>query len=1016
MKMYRRTVPEIVDEVLKRREQHQPTEGVIHAIDGDRVDLRINSSSGVLRYVEVVGSLGNVNIGDTVPIRWRLDRPVVMLLSDGTIEGSSGLQRVVADNQSIENSSAGLRVKVGGIALDHLSFLPALEGHQHQLEDPFSKAGWKVSDAGTIWQGDTYIHPDGQIALGTGANSIKLSSNDPDYRIWGGAVVPEVNEDGVFLGKFALKADGSIIARLGEIAGWVIAEDYLEAPGSIKLQSDGDATFGSDITAVATTVLKIFSNAQSWDGEAFGAGDIHIGDHAAANMLWDASAGQLQFRGAEVVEAYVDTDGKIYAGGGDVLLSSDGLSLWAGDDSPALQGHVNWFNDSDLKIGATYTYYVTSTDTLTYVIATVATPTKALRSKMEFKLETYDTDDNYHQMVPFFWMESPGTTADPLIDFEYNFPNPKAGGTIFTMTSALIAFNAALANVDFTVHGDAISDVLRVDAGLDAVQFANYVMFKQIAAPGAPASTWGNLYHKTGDDGLFWHPNGGSEVDLTAAGSGGGLWTDNTTWIVPIDTTDAVTIGADTAPDGVLHVFDGSAGTVSADGSADTVVIESSGDGGLSILVPDASWAGIYFGSPAAAKGAWLSYNQSTLTFGFEGPAGGAMRFNGLLENVDYIFSGDTEQYLLVLDAGTDKVIIGGNVPIYDLTIGDGAGDPAFTIFSGTANLGSITFADGSTGADRYRGWIEYNHDGDTLGLGAGGAEIMQLKAGQVGIGGAPTEDFSIIVEGAYANMDLWGYATRATASFASWTGYLLGGTVASPTKTLVGDSLFLGMRGYEENTPGITNTTAYIALKASEDYSSTTQGSYFEFAAVPEGSATRSPAMRLWGEGHISSFGGTSNPTTNISAGSIFYRTDLQMWIEYDGTRWLTVQEYSFTHGDYRAISGSGSTAMEWVVRTDYAPYVTRISFSVRAGAVTGSNYWVIVIEGENEARDTTTTIWQFDQSSDDSYVWTHHETSSPTTPNPTNKHWIGAYCTKTGSPNDLHINGTICYKLIIT
>ena len=120
MKMYRRTVPEIVDEVLKRREQHQPTEGVIHAIDGDRVDLRINSSSGVLRYVEVVGSLGNVNIGDTVPIRWRLDRPVVMLLSDGTIEGSSGLQRVVADNQSIENSSAGLRVRVGGIDLDHL--------------------------------------------------------------------------------------------------------------------------------------------------------------------------------------------------------------------------------------------------------------------------------------------------------------------------------------------------------------------------------------------------------------------------------------------------------------------------------------------------------------------------------------------------------------------------------------------------------------------------------------------------------------------------------------------------------------------------------------------------------------------------------------------------------------------------------------------------------------------------------------------------------------------------------
>ena len=70
------------------------------------------------------------------------------------------------------------------------------------------------------------------------------------------------------------------------------------------------------------------------------------------------------------------------------------------------------------------------------------------------------------------------------------------------------------------------------------------------------------------------------------------------------------------------------AGAVGADASARTAVFESSGDGGITILTPDASWGGFYFGSPANNKAAWLSYNQSSLIFGFEGPAGGEMVFN----------------------------------------------------------------------------------------------------------------------------------------------------------------------------------------------------------------------------------------------------------------------------------------------------------------------------------------------------------------------------------------------------
>ena len=280
--------------------------------------------------------------------------------------------------------------------------------------------------------------------------------------------------------------------------------------------------FGADVDVVGSTSMSIFHVDQTYDTESMGAGDVLWGDHGNANMLWDASTGQLQFRGGTTIEAYVGTDGMIYAGGGDIILSSDGLSLWAGDDSPALKGRVAWFNDSDLKIGQAYIYHATVSDTLNFVMGLVATPTKALRSKIEFKLETYDTDENYHQMVPTFWMESPGNTADPLIDFYYSFPNPKDGNAILNMNSTIIEFNVTQADVDLRMSGANIADVLKLDAGLDMIQFGNYVMFQQVTAPGAPAgSGWGNLYYKTGDDGLFWHPFGGSEVDLTASAGGG---------------------------------------------------------------------------------------------------------------------------------------------------------------------------------------------------------------------------------------------------------------------------------------------------------------------------------------------------------------------------------------------------------------------------------------------------------------------------------------------------------------
>lgn len=70
-----------------------------------------------------------------------------------------------------------------------------------------------------------------------------------------------------------------------------------------SIQNDGDVQFGSDISSPATTGFNIFSQAQTYNGESFGAGDILLGDNSTgkANIWWDASAGILYFRSGTFV-------------------------------------------------------------------------------------------------------------------------------------------------------------------------------------------------------------------------------------------------------------------------------------------------------------------------------------------------------------------------------------------------------------------------------------------------------------------------------------------------------------------------------------------------------------------------------------------------------------------------------------------------------------------------------------------------------------------------------------------
>jgi len=106
--------------------------------------------------------------------------------------------------------------------------------------------------------------------------------------------------------------------------------------------STGDATFGEigaskfnlmwDSSAGDLLIRENTTNIFQFQGST---GDMFIGQVATdhANMFWDKSAGRLNFRGGTggtSVQAYVDTDGSIVAGGGNVKLDENGLGFVGG--------------------------------------------------------------------------------------------------------------------------------------------------------------------------------------------------------------------------------------------------------------------------------------------------------------------------------------------------------------------------------------------------------------------------------------------------------------------------------------------------------------------------------------------------------------------------------------------------------------------------------------------------------------------------------------------------------------
>jgi hypothetical protein len=106
---------------------------------------------------------------------------------------------------------------------------------------------------------------------------------------------------------------------------------YYGSSATVLIESEGNVFFGQDVSDPSYTGFAFFGVSQSWGdlSETMGAGDVLFGvnETGNANILWDESAGQLLFRTGVTTHCYVDTDGAFTAGGGDVTVDDDGITL-----------------------------------------------------------------------------------------------------------------------------------------------------------------------------------------------------------------------------------------------------------------------------------------------------------------------------------------------------------------------------------------------------------------------------------------------------------------------------------------------------------------------------------------------------------------------------------------------------------------------------------------------------------------------------------------------------------------
>ena len=163
----------------------------------------------------------------------------------------------------------------------------------------------------------------------------------------------------------------------------------------------------------------------------------------------------------------------------------------------------------------------------------------------------------------------------------------------------------------------------------------------------------------------------------------------------------------------------------------------------------------------------------------------------------------------------------------------------------------------------------------------------------------------------------------------------------------------------------------------------------------------------------------GTSFPGSP-AAGRRFYRTDLNLDCYYDGSRWLTVQEYSRTLNTLPNtatgfVFNSGDALGRASIRRDFSVYMTYLSSVSRVLTINNaSNYWTVTLSSHDPAV-ALTAVYSYSTAADPINNFVDHSVTLNAVLSPVAFGFF-LIASKTGNPNGVTVNCTLYYRLIVT
>ena len=141
---------------------------------------------------------------------------------------------------------------------------------------------------------------------------------------------------------------------------------------------------------------------------------------------------------------------------------------------------------------------------------------------------------------------------------------------------------------------------------------------------------------------------------------------------------------------------------------------------------------------PGGGTGAWQKIDNTSVLSGI-----GTGQTVALWEGDSSVTDSETLGNAPITVSGNDATF-SGNVGVgtspssfypgtHNLVVGDGGGEHAVTVYSGTTSTGYLLFADGSSGSSRYAGQVRYNHSTNAMEFSVNNSSTAKLTINSLG-------------------------------------------------------------------------------------------------------------------------------------------------------------------------------------------------------------------------------------------------------------------------------------------